>query len=384
MEQVTRMLFRGTVRFSARSLRALLLPALVCCLCFGAALPAQARTLADVFGRRVEAPDKVERLLALGSSMCFVSYLRAQGLAVGVEDIDKKVSTKPYIVVNRERVRDLPVVGKAGAVRIPNYEEIIRLRPDVIFIVSTDRAEPDLIQRKTGIPVFAVGYGITTFDQDVFLRSIELVGEVLGRTERARELAAYVRSLAGELAYRPGDGEAAAAYVGGLSYKGNQGIVSTSADFFPMRLAGVRNVVEGLSSAGHLFVNREFLLGADPPVLFLDGNGLPLIREELGTSPGYYERFTALRNGAAYTLLPNTSYFMNPQMLYVNAFFLAKIAYPRAYPDLDPVAKADEIFTAFNGVPLYGYYAEHGYGVTRVVLRDGALVREPFGAPARP
>ena len=355
---------------------------LLCCalVWLGSPLSARARTLVDVFGRQVEAPDRVERLVALGSSMSYVTYLGAQDLAVGIEDIEKTFSTKPYIIVNKERLADVPVIGKAGAVRIPNYEEIIRLKPDVIFIISTDRGEPDLIQRKTNIPVFAVGYGVVNFDQDVFTRSIELVGQVLNRQEKAQRLLDYIRSLTEAFTYAPPEDAKATAYVGGLSYKGHQGIISTSADFFPMNLAGVRNVVDTAGSPGHLFVNKEYLLSANPPLLFLDGNGMYLIRDEVNTDGAYYSRFKALRDGNAYTLVPNTSYFMNPEMLYVNAFFMAKIAYPMAYPDLDPVAKADEIFTAFNNAALYGFYAGHGYGFSRVSLEDGRLVRVPYAA----
>jgi len=353
-------------------------------LCVFAALPAQARTLTDVFDRRVEVPDTVRRLVALGSSMAYVTYLGAQDLAVGVEDIEKTFSTKPYIIVNKDRIKDVPVIGKAGAVRIPNYEEIIRLKPDVIFIVSTDRGEPDLIQRKTNIPVVSVGYGSTRFVPETFLRSIELVGEALQRTDKARRLTDYVRSLAGQLDRGPSGDARATAYVGGLSYKGNQGIISTSADFYPMQLAGIRNVAGKTGSSSHLFVNKEFLLSANPPLLYLDGNGMPLIMDGIRSDGRYYGRFKALRQGNAYALVPNTSYFMNPQMLYVNAFFMAKTAYPEAYPDLDPVAKADEIFTAFNGEPLYAFYREHGYGFARLVLKDGKLERIPYEGPAKP
>jgi len=347
--------------------------------------PAQdaVRTLTDIFGRDVPAPARVERLIALGSSQCFVTNLGAQGLSVGVEDMEKRPSTKPYIIVNQERVKDLPVIGKAGAVRIPNYEEIIRLKPDAIFIVSTERSEPDLIQRKTGIPVFAVGYGVTNYDEATYLASLRLVGEVLGRRERAAELERYIKGLPAQLSFVPKAGEEATAYVGGLSYKGHQGLTSTSADFFPMKLAHIANAVRAGGSPGHLFVNKEYLLANNPPLMFLDGNGLPLIREGLKTDPGFHERFRALREGRAWTLIPNTSYFMNPQILYVNAFFMAKAAYPEAYADLDPVAKAEEIFTAFNGVPLYAWYAEHGCGYSRAVLADGKLELTPWaGTPA--
>jgi iron complex transport system substrate-binding protein len=354
----------------------------LCCALAWLAAPmeARARTLTDVFGREVEAPEKVERLIALGSSMCFVTHVGAQGMAVGVEDMEKTESTKPYIIVNRARVKDLPVIGKAGAVRIPNYEEIIRLKPDVIFIVSTERGEPDLIQRKTGVPVFAVGYGITSFDEAMFLKSIELTGEVLGRREQARALTDYIRALPGQLAHQPPAGAEATAYVGGLSYKGHQGLVSTSADFFPLDMAHIKNAVEAKNSPGHLFVNKEYLLAANPPLLFLDGNGMHLIRDGVNSDSAFHERFKALREGDTWSLIPNTSYFMNPQVMYANAFFMAKIAYPEAYADLDPVAKADEIFTAFNGAPLYGWYAEHGYGYARVTLQDGRLTVEPWPA----
>jgi len=356
------------------------------CLALCLALPglAQGKTVTDIYGRSVNAPDAIGRLIALGSSMSYVSYFGGQQLAVGVEDMEKSTSTKPYILANKERVKDLPVIGKAGAVRIPNYEEIIRLRPDVIFIVSTDRGEPDLVQRKTGVPVVAVGHGTAYFDQAAFLRSIEITGEVLGRQERARELVDYIHSLAEELSYTPDDARLATAYVGGLSYKGNQGIVSTAANFLPMNLAHVRNVADATGSTGHMFINKEFLLNVDPPLMFLDGNGLGIIRETVASDPAYFARFNALRGGAAYVLLPNTSYFTNPEMLYINAFFLAKIAYPDAYRELDPIAKADEVFTTLLGAPLYRNYVEQGYEYAGVTVENASVTLTPWAATQAP
>ena len=346
--------------------KALSLLLLALALLTGAA-PAGARPVTDAMGRLVEVPEpqNVRRVIALGSSMAFVTYLGAQDRIVGVEDIDKAVIAKPYVLCNRERFKDLPVVGKAGAVRVPNYERIVALNPDVVFIISTDPSEPDLLQRKLRVPVIALSQGLPAFDSEIFLESILLAGNILGREERARELVAGIGDLAKRLP-APAEKEKAQAYVGGLSYKGNQDIKSTTADFLPFTLSGVKNMADGMGQSGHFFINREFLLAADPPLIFIDGNGLPLIRQALGSERGYYERLSALTNGNAWLLLPHTAYFNNPEVLYINAFFMAKAAYPQRYSSLAPEALADEIFILFNGCPLYE-------DMVRVTGRPGRL-----------
>lgn len=326
------------------------------------------KQVTDAFGRIVDVPLKVERLVALGSSMAFVTYLGAQNLAVGVEDIEKTSLTKPYAMINKELVKDLPIVCKGGAVRIPDYERILSLKPDIVFILSVDSGEPDLVQRKLGIPVVAVSQGFPNFDEEVFLASIILTGEVLDRQSRAQELVQGVRALADEFHYRPDSADQAKAYVGGLSYKGHQGINSSTGKFFPFALAQIANVVDVTGRSGHCFVEKEFLLGANPSLIFVDGNGLPLIAENLKIDPGYYTRLQALRTGQAWLTLPHTSYFSNPELFYINAFFMAKVAYPEHYPDLDPVAKADEIFTLFNGTPLYDQYAQFSVRFSALAL----------------
>jgi|GEM_PF-5880920 len=48
-------------------------------------LTVEARQIVDIYGRVLEVPEKVTRLVALGGGMGFVTYLQAQGLVVGVE-----------------------------------------------------------------------------------------------------------------------------------------------------------------------------------------------------------------------------------------------------------------------------------------------------------
>lgn len=332
---------------------------LVCCLwalmLTSTALAQEIRTVTDALGRKVDLPpaQTIERVLALGGSMAFVTYLGAQNLVVGVEDMDQRELSKPYIMLNKELAKTLPVVGQGGAVRIPDFERIVGLQPDVVFLLSMDPAEPDNFQRKLRVPVIVLSQGQPTFDQEIFLQSILLAGQVLGHTDRAQELVQGIMALPEKLDYRPENTEQVMAYVGGLSYRGNQDLKSTSSHFFPMHLARVANVADGTGRKGHHFVHKEFLLQANPPLIFMDSNGLALIREDMRVHPEYYQHLQAITSGNTWVLLPHTSYWNNPEILYINAFFMAKIAYGQHYPDLDPIAMADEIFTLFNGAPQY-------------------------------
>ena len=338
------------------------------------AAPAGARPVTDALGRVVEVPEpqNVRRVIALGSSMAFVTYLGAQDRIVGVEDIDKTVIAKPYVLCNRERFKDLPVVGKGGAVRVPNYERIVALNPDVVFIISTDPSEPDQIQRKLRVPVIALSQGLPAFDNEIFLESILLAGNILGREERAQELVTGIGELAKRLP-APAEKEKAQAYVGGLSYKGNQDIKSTAGDFLPLKLAGIANIADTAGRKGNCFINKEFLLTANPPLIFIDANGLPLIQENIKAEPHYYQRLKAMASGNTWLLLPHTTIFNTPEIMYINAFFMAKAAYPEAYAGLDLKALADEVFVLFNGVPLYEEMVRITGPVGRLHLTDKGL-----------
>lgn len=334
----------------------------------------EAKTVTDSAGRRVEVPERVERLVALGSAMGFVSYLQAQDLVVGVEAVDQRGDlAKPYIIVNRERFRNLPVVGTGSSQRLHNYEEIIRLKPDLVFLVTTTPGEADSLQRKLRRPVVVLSSGFPAFEPETFLGSIQLAGDLLGRPDRARELVDYLRSLPGQLAPRPAGKAAVRAYVGGLSNRGSRDLTSTIADSWPMRLAGLINLMDDSRRQGQLFINKEHLLSLNPPLIFVDSGGLALIRESVRREPGFYARLQAFKNNRVWLVLPHTSYLSNPEIMYINAFLMAKAAYPDLYGEIDPQAKADEIFTRFFGAPLYQYYLDNHGGFGRLELKGSEI-----------
>jgi len=342
-----------------------------------AVFSAQAKTVTDVQGRRVDVPDRVERLIALGSSMSFVTYMKAQHLAVGVEDIDKRANfPKPYIYANMELVKNLPVVGRGGPTQSYNIESIISLRPDVVFINSDDRTIADMLQRKTRIPVVAVGYGRGSFDLKTYMQSITLTGEVLNRQKRAAELNAYIKNIISRLNIDVQ--HKTSAYIGGIAFKGFQGIDSTAGDFLPFNIAKVSNLAAKAGKKSQMFVNKEFVVSLSPQLVFLDGEGLTIMRKQLADAPQLFGKLPAFKNGRVYLLLPNTAYYINPEVMLANSFMVAKAAYPQRYASLDPVAEADRVFETFVGAALYRQFEKDTGGYRRVVLKDGGLGLEPF------
>jgi iron complex transport system substrate-binding protein len=338
---------------------------------------AQAKNIKDVLGRKVTVPDRVTRLIALGSSMTFVTHMRAQNLAVAVEDIDKRANfPKPYIYANMELVKNLPVVAKGGPAQSYNVEAIISHKPDVVFINTEDKTIPDMLQRKLRIPVVAVGYGGRSFDLKAYMDSITLTGEVLGRQKRAAEVNAYINNIVSRLSIEPS--QRVSAYVGGIAYKGFQGIDSTSGNFLPFNIAKVDNLGKKAGKNSQIFVNKEFVLSLSPQVIFLDGEGLTILQKQFRDDPLLFEKLPAFKNGKVFLLLPNTAYYVNPEVMLANAFMVAKAAYPERYASLNPAAEADKIFEMLNGAALYGQFEKDTGGYRRVSLSPEGLRLESF------
>ena len=341
-----------------------------------------ARTMiVDATGRTVEVPDKVERLMALGTAMAFVTYLGAQDLIVAVESVDKsqEVAAKPYIKINMGRFKDLPAIDSGGQARIRNFEEIVRAKPDLILLLAATESEADDLSRKVNnIPVVALSTGTPYFDPEVFTGSIELAGELLGRQARAKEITGALAALQARLK-RPPEGRRAKAYVGGMSSRGNRDLTSTTTESWPMEAAGIDNAMAGSGRKGQMFINKEHLILMNPEMIFLDCNGMALIRDDVKKNRAYYESLPALsKDGGAWQVLPHNSYMANVEVNYINAFLMAKAAYPDLYPDLDPEGVVDEVFGIFFGAPLYAHYAESGCGVGRVKLAEDGLELLPW------
>ncbi|ADD67764.1 periplasmic binding protein [Denitrovibrio acetiphilus DSM 12809] len=321
----------------------------------------------DLLNRKVQIPDKIiNRIVPLKSSMSFISFLGAQDKVVGIEAIDRKdYEKRPYVYDNKEKLKDVTIVSEGGAKGRPSHELIISLKPDVVFTITSDPAEADMLQRKLKTPVVVLSFGYQGVEFETVFRSLNLAGLILNKQKRAEYLISYISGLQTELDYRPD--KKVRAYVGGLSYKGVNGIDSTEGHFLPFRLAGVENTADSIGRKGHIFLQKEYLALMNPELIFIDSAGYGIISEKAKKEQGFYSRLSAFKNGQVYQLPANTYYFINIDLMLANAFFIAKTAYPDYYKELDAEEKAGEIIKVFTGQNLYHVIKQDTGGFKRVV-----------------
>jgi iron complex transport system substrate-binding protein len=68
----------------------------------------------------------------------------------------------------------------------------------------------------------------------------------------------------------------------------------------------------------------------------------------LKTDPAY-QALTAVQKGQVYGVLPYNWYAQNFGSILANAYSIGKLLYPHGFRDIDPAAKADEIYTFLVG-----------------------------------
>ncbi len=320
------------------------------------------RVIADGADRQVEVPEKVASIVCVGvGALRYTCYMGAQDLVIGVEDYETKEGmTRLYQYVNFDMFKNLPVIGTNGE---PYTEEIINLAPDVIVMSQYASVEAADLQAKTGTPVVVVPGSDTTLDDAAF-ETIRILGQLYGMEDRANQLTDYLKSLRKDLADRTKDipeSEKPSVYVGGVSFKGHHGFEGTEAVYGPFQLIGARNLADTTGQTGAFNIDLEQVLSWDPDIIFVDFNGLNLIDEDYAKNPDYYNALTAVQEGKVYSQISFRSFASNLETALADAYYAACVMYPEQFRDVDPVAKAQEIFEMLLGANPYADLKEAGY-----------------------
>jgi iron complex transport system substrate-binding protein len=300
--------------------------------------------------------------------MRYLVYLQGQDFVVGVDDIEKKNQTvegRPYALVYGARFKPLPLIGEYRGKDDP--EKIIGIGPDLIFktgstgtAYGTSAAEADKLQERTGIPVVAFPYGSLRDEKEKaeMYTGLRVMGKALGNQDRAEEVIAYIEATMQDLERRTGDipeAEQKTVYVGGVSSAGAHGIISTEPAYPPFLWVHAKNVAAGMGTA-HADIAKEALVDWDPDYIFIDVGTLQLDNRgavgELMNDPALVG-LRAVKEGRVYGVLPYNFYNTNYETVLANAYFVGKTLYPERFADIDPVQKADEIYTFFVGKPVF-------------------------------
>ena len=320
------------------------------------------RTITDGAGRQVEVPEKIESIVCVGvGALRYTCYVGAADLVVGVEDYEVKPGmSRLYNHVNFDKFKDLPVIGTNGQ---PYTEEIINLAPDVIVMSAYASVEADDLQAKTGTPVVVVPGSDTTLDAAAY-ETIHIMGQLYGMETRATELTDYLQTIQKDLDDRTKDipdSEKPSVYVAGVSFKGHHGFEGTESHYGPVALIHGKNLADTTGQTGAFNIDLEQVLSWDPEIIFVDFNGMSLIKEDYGKNPDYYNALTAVQEGKVYSQISFRSNASNLETALADAYYAACVMYPEQFRDVDPVAKAEEIFEMLLGVNPYADLKEAGY-----------------------
>lgn len=358
-----------------RSLFVLIGLALLCSFVLGACTPASSPTEAaqgqelvvtDTLGRQVTLPHTAQKVVAIGpGALRLYIYAGNFDYLVGVEQSETaEAGGKSYLHANPDLAK-LTVIGQGGPNNAPDPEKILTVAPDVIFSTyATDAAAADELQSQTGIPVVVInygGFGVTSIFGENIEKSLLLIGQVIGDMTRAQAAYDFITQAREDLENRTKDipdSEKPSVYVGGLGSKGAHGIESTQGQYALLDVISARNVVDETGESGSIMIDREKLLEWNPDYIFIDYGGLAIMKEDYLKDPSFYTSLAAFQNGNVYSQMPYNSYSTNIDTAIADAYYLGKVIYPEAFADVDPAAKADEIYQALLGKAVYASMTE--------------------------
>lgn len=229
------------------------------------ALVAEARTVTDSAGRKVEVPDKVDRVFAAGPPASILLYMLAPEKMTGWPD-PPRAEERPYIA---PQYRDLPALGRlTGRGGTANLEVVLKVKPDLILdfgsVKDTYVSLADNVQAQTKLPYILIDGRF-----EATPRALRLLGKILGLTERGETLAAYVEKtfavIDAVIAATPPEKRPRVYLARGPDglETGVVGSINTEI----IERAGGRNVMAAAGQSGLVRASLEQVIVADPDII---------------------------------------------------------------------------------------------------------------------
>src|SRR5262245_44336222 len=226
---------------------------------------AKARTVTDSASRKVDVPDRVERVFAAGPPASILLYVLAPQVMTGWPD-PPTVEERSLIA---EKYRDLPALGRlTGRGGTANLEVVLKTKPDLILdfgaIRETYVSLADNVQEQTKIP-----YVLIDGRFEATPAALRLLGDVLGASERGEQLAKYVEATFAQI-----DAVLAATLIDKRPRvylaRGPDGLetgVVGSINTEIIERAGGRNVADAVGQKGLVRASMEQVIVADPEII---------------------------------------------------------------------------------------------------------------------
>ncbi len=315
------------------------------------------RTLTDMGGREVGVPDQIDRVFCTNPIGTVDVYGLDPDVLAGWNFLPAGDS-RAYIP---DEYLELPSLGVwMGSGSVPNAEEIAAQNPDALLCYWTaDDAGvqmADQIAEDTGLPVLLVDYDIRNVGE-----AYRWVGALIGREERAEEVASYCEKrldLAQGIAAAVPDEERKSVFLA----QGQSGLTTDPVGSMHVtdafELLGLTNVADlpGLEGQGMGMptVNLEQILQWNPDVVLVseysmsDAESSDIYSEILADS--HWQTIPAVAEGRIYRI-PQApfSWFGRPPsaVRVLGCLWLAKLLYPQYASDIDMRQETVDFYRMF-------------------------------------
>jgi len=303
----------------------------------GVAASQARRVFVDSAGRRVELPERVDRIYAAGPPASILVFAIAPDKLIGWTSAWREAE-RPFIA---RRYADLPTLGRlTGRGNTANVEVVLQAKPD--FIVDYGTVSPtlsslaDRVQEQTGIP-----YVLLDGEFDRMTEAILLVGRIANEEKRATELARYAQDTVSDINRRIAkisQERRPRVYYGRGPQGLNTGLAGSISAQFIEQLGAV-NVAAELGKGGLVQVSIEQVLRWNPDfVITIDPNFHATAR-----SHPIWRELPAIKAGRIH-LAPNVPFgwidFPPSINRLIGLRWLARILYPDVFPeDLRPIVR---------------------------------------------
>lgn len=359
---------------NAKKWTALLLAAallLSLCACAGQAPQnADAVTVTDMIGREVSVvPGSYKRVVCVGAgALRMYSYIGDMDLLCGVEDIDNTSLeerpamfdsvARPYVLAYGDVFRTLPSCGVGGPMaQAAEAEKLLACDPDIVISEFEDAAKGDALQEQLGVPVITLKAGAKSVFDEAFAGSMELLGKLFGKEDRAAQLVSFVQQEAAAIGAKVADipeADKPGVYVCGLGNWGTTDHLMTAESYVSFEIAGVKNVVSGLGmeGAGPIEEEKFVELGQQMDIIIMDAAAVKNIKPLYREDPTMFDTCKAWQNGEVYLEMAYNAYYTNFEIALINTWFIAKTVYPEQFEDVDLTEKTNEVTKMFLGQEL--------------------------------
>jgi iron complex transport system substrate-binding protein len=325
-------------------------------------------TVTDMIGREVTVvPGSYQRVVCIGAgALRMYCYVGDTALLCGVEDIDNTSLAerpkmfdgvgRPYLIAFEDVFKTLPSCGVGGPnAQTAEAEKILSCDPDIVISEFEDADKEDALQEQLGVPVITMKAGPQGVFDETFAGSMNLLGLIFGREERATELLAYVDAEKTEIAARTADLTGGpSVYICGLGNWGTANHLSTMPNYASFAVANITNAAADLEGRGVRTIEEEMFvaLGDKMDMIIMDAAAVKNIKPAFAEDPTMFDTCKAWADGEVYLQMAFNAYYTNFELQLINTWFAAKTAWPEAFEDIDMTAKTDEVTEAFLGATL--------------------------------